>query len=102
MTEVDATHMVTTWTKPKSDSGSPITNYIVERKDKMSTRWIPAHTEVVKDLTLKVTSLAEGKEYEFRVAAVNDAGQGPFSPPSEPRLAKPPYGKSLGLKDIYF
>ena len=85
--------MVITWTAPKSDGGSPITHYIVERKEPTSTRWIKAHKDDVKELTLKVEGLMEGKEYEFRVAAVNDAGQGPFSEPSEPKLAKPPFGK---------
>ncbi|XP_072046922.1 twitchin-like [Amphiura filiformis] len=91
ITEVDAEYMVITWTKPKSDGGSPITHYVVERKEPTSTRWMKAHKEDVKELTLKVEGLMEGKEYMFHVAAVNDAGQGPYSEPSEPKLAKLPY-----------
>ena len=95
MTEVDATHMVITWTKPASDGGSPITHYIVERKEATSTRWMKAHKGDIlpADLTLKVEGLIEGNEYEFHVAAVNKAGPGPFSKPSSPELAKPPYSK---------
>ena len=37
--------------------------------------------------------LIEGSKYEFRVAAVNKAGTGPFSEPSEPTITKPPYGE---------
>ena len=48
---------------------------------------------MVTETTLTVRDLIEGKEYEFRVAAVNKAGTGPFSEPSEPRITKPPYGK---------
>ena len=92
VTEVDAEHMVITWTPPKSDGGSPITHYIVERKDKTSTRWVRAHRDTVKETTLKAEDLTEGKEYQFRAAAVNKAGQGPFSEPSQPKLAKHPYG----------
>ncbi len=88
--------MVITWKPPRFDGGSPITNYIVERKERTATKWMKAHKGELPstDLTLKVEGLIEGKEYEFHVAAVNKAGQGPFSEPSEPKLAKPPYGKN--------
>ena len=85
--------MVITWTPPASDGGSPITHYIVEKKDKTSTRWVRAHRDTVKETTLKVEDLTLGNEYQYRVAAVNKAGQGPFSEPSQPKLAKHPYGK---------
>ena len=93
MTEVDATHMVITWTLPDSDGGSPITHYIVERKEAVQVRWVRAHRDTIKDITLKVEDLTLGHEYQFHVAAVNKAGQGPFSEPSEPKLAKYPYGR---------
>lgn len=38
----------------------------------------------------QVTRLFEGTEYEFRVAALNSAGTGPFSGPSDSAFAVDP------------
>lgn len=45
------------------------------------------------DKKLKVTSLKKGVQYEFRVAAVNAAGTGQPSDPSEPAFARDPTSK---------
>lgn len=45
----------------------------------------------------QVTRLIEGTEYEFRVAASNSAGVGPFSSPSDTAFAVDPLSKSTGL-----
>ena len=63
------------WAKPKSDGGSKITGYIVERRDKGGYVWIKAHDLMVQDTSLTVLNLIEGSEYEFRVYAVNSAGK---------------------------
>ena len=90
---MDRTQITISWSPPKSDGGSPVTGYIIEKKETTSSRWTKAHRDSVSETTLTVRDLIEGKEYEFRVAAVNKAGTGPFSEPSEPRITKPPYGK---------
>ena len=92
--DIDSTRITVTWSPPSVDGGSPVTGYILERKEKTSTRWTKVNKEPVSETTLKVKDLIEGNEYEFHVAAVNKAGTGPFSEPSEPRITKPPYGKS--------
>ncbi|RWS15514.1 twitchin-like protein, partial [Dinothrombium tinctorium] len=84
------------WTKPRSDGGSPITGYIVEKRKIGEKGWTRATPHPVSDLTFKVPGLQENNEYEFRVAAINAAGQGPFSeasdgifaryPPSSPKI----------------
>ena len=78
-----------------SDGGSPVTGYIIESKETTSTKWTKSHRDSVTEPTLTVKNLIEGKEYVFHVAAVNKAGTGPFSEPSEPRITKPPYGQSF-------
>ena len=93
VTAVDRTQITISWSPPESDGGSPVSGYVVEKKESSSTRWTKAHRDSVTETSLAVRDLIEGKEYEFRVAAVNKAGQGPFSAPSEPRITKPPYGE---------
>ena len=41
----------------------------------------------------RATGLCEGLEYQFRVCAINQAGQSEFSVPSTPQLALDPVGK---------
>ena len=95
VTGVDRTQITISWSPPESDGGSPVTGYIIEKKETSSKRWTKAVKDSVSETTLTVKDLIEGKEYEFRVAAVNKAGQGPFSSPSEPRITKPPYGEYM-------
>ena len=95
VTAVDSKQITISWSPPKSDGGSPVTGYIIEKKETSSTRWTKAVRDSVSETSLTVKDLIEGKEYEFRVAAVNKAGTGPFSEPSEPRITKPPYGELI-------
>ena len=71
------------WKAPDSDGGSPITGYVVEMKGKLETKWKVIGKDV-KELEFVATGLKPDSEYEFRVAAVNKAGQGQASPPSKP------------------
>ena len=70
------------WTRPRNDGGSPITGYVIEKRKVGGGGWSKACHAVVSDVNYKVTGLEENCEYEFKVAAVNAAGQGPWSPPS--------------------
>ena len=97
VTAVDSKQITLSWSPPESDGGSPITGYIVEKKETTTTRWAKAHRDSVTETSLVVKDLIEGKEYVFHVAAINKAGTGPFSEPSEPRIAKPPYGNCYTL-----
>ena len=81
------------WQPPKSDGGSEITNYILEIKETRGTRWLRATRKKIKKPNFKVTGLARGREYEFRVAAENEAGLGNFSRTSAPIVSKTPIGK---------
>lgn len=76
------------WERPKSDGGRPITHYVIEQKDKFSATW----TEVMKTEgpapEAKVGGLKEKQTYQFRVRAVNKAGQSEPSEPTDNHLCK--------------
>lgn len=75
--------MIVCWGHPDSDGGSPITNYIVERRDRAGMRWVKCNKRVVTDLRYKVSGLTEGHEYEYRIKAENAAGISEPSPNSQ-------------------
>ncbi|XP_051820852.1 immunoglobulin superfamily member 22 [Antechinus flavipes] len=79
-----------TWNPPAQDGGSPVLGYIVERRKKGSNLWVPVNKDPIQDTKCKVDGLLEDTEYEFRVIAVNRAGQGQPSMPSTSVVAKDP------------
>ena len=73
------------WAAPDKDGGAKIENYILELREKGDMKWRTANLrEAVSRTEYTVRDLREGAEYEFRVTAVNKAGQGPASDPSKP------------------
>uniref|UniRef100_A0A7M4F6M8 Titin n=1 Tax=Crocodylus porosus TaxID=8502 RepID=A0A7M4F6M8_CROPO len=68
------------WTAPERDGGSPITNYIVEKRDVRRKGW----------QTVDTTSIVPDKEYVLRVRAVNAVGASEPSDISENVVAKDP------------
>jgi len=77
--DIDANSLTLQWDPPESDGGAPIESYIIERRDKSDKDWakldeIPAQGagkhQMVDD------KVVEGKEYYYRVRAVNKAGPG--------------------------
>lgn len=78
------------WTKPRNDGGSPVTGYVIEKRMITEDKWTKACHAHVPSLSFKVPSLIENHEYEFRVAAVNAAGQGLWSSSSDSILCRAP------------
>jgi hypothetical protein len=77
------------WTRPSTDGGSPVTGYVIEKRDKYSPTWEKC-AEVEGDNTSgKVKDLIEGTPYEFRIRAVNKAGPGEPSDATKPHIARP-------------
>merc|ERR1712226_500563 len=67
-----------TFTKPPSDGGVEITEYVIEMKEKNMGQWVKGKTISAKEITdlgnslkVKQDGLIEGCEYQFRVRAVN-------------------------------
>ena len=55
--EVDKNHVIITWEEPEQDGGSPITEYVIQKKDATKTNFINAGTTDGSTHTHKVNSL---------------------------------------------
>jgi len=82
------------WAKPKDDGGRPITHYIIQKKDKFGGWFDALITDdqncvaTIDELEARVPGLSEGKVYQFRVIAVNKAGESDPSPETKPHLCR--------------
>ena len=77
-------HLFCSWdayfVKP-TEFGSPITSYVVEQSDGGSwTQSTATISDSENDLRTRIFGLSAGVTYQLRVAAVNNAGTGPYSP----------------------
>lgn len=79
------------WKAPESDGGAPIEKYIIEKREKKGP-WIRAAEVNAPSTKASVLGLSEGKEYEFRILAVNKAGPSAPSEISRVQIAKPRFG----------
>lgn len=71
------TKMDLTWS-PSFTGGSAITDYVVQYRLYGATTWTTFADGVGTTASATVTGLTNGTAYEFRVAAVNALGTGPF------------------------
>lgn len=90
--DVTRNSCVISWTEPSEDGGSPINGYLIEMKRQGRRNWSPVNEF---DLTLNntgytVSKLQDGNEYQFRVLAHNEAGNGAPSTASSKITAKDP------------
>ena len=64
------------WTAPTANAGGPTTGYVVQYALTGSTTWTTLN---VTGTTTSISRLVAGRNYSFRIAAKNLAGQGAFS-----------------------
>jgi hypothetical protein len=92
------------WTRPKVEGGDPTSGYVVEKREKGSNKWLPVFNvnDKLKDTECTIKSLQDGKEYEFRVAAINRAGPGDWCETTEAIQARPADSapKTVGFNNL--
>jgi hypothetical protein len=71
---VEGTKCNPLWKKSKDDGGSPIEHYQVERYDTEKGQWTACGKSPATDNTFSARGLLPGREYKFRVSAVNEHG----------------------------
>ena len=74
VTSASADHVSLQWEPAESDGGSPITGYVIEKRDADRNNWIKVSTATSDRTTYKVGKLFEGASYVFRVSAENSVG----------------------------
>lgn len=68
--------------------------YVIEKKEKLGTRWLKCCKTPDKQSQFKVTDVDEGSEVQFQVRAENEAGVGDPSEPTEILNIEDPTGKT--------
>ncbi|PAA47211.1 hypothetical protein BOX15_Mlig025270g1 [Macrostomum lignano] len=72
--EVGEDFVSISWSRPISDGGGRITGYYVDKREAGTDNWTRVNFAPVQTTILNVANLIEGKDYEFRVFAENEAG----------------------------
>nr|XP_020638034.1 immunoglobulin-like and fibronectin type III domain-containing protein 1 [Pogona vitticeps] len=88
------------WAAPHKTGNSRILGYTVEKCKKGSNTWAPVTDVPITGKKYTVTDLKEGLQYEFRVAAINAAGTGEASAPSEAVFAQDPMKPPGPVRDL--
>uniref|UniRef100_A0A452SL41 Myomesin 2 n=1 Tax=Ursus americanus TaxID=9643 RepID=A0A452SL41_URSAM len=79
----DGHSMTLGWKVPKFSGGAPILGYYIDKREAHHKNWHEVNSSPIKERILTVEGLTEGSLYEFKIAAVNLAGIGQPSDPSE-------------------
>uniref|UniRef100_H2YLE9 Titin n=1 Tax=Ciona savignyi TaxID=51511 RepID=H2YLE9_CIOSA len=74
ISNVNRKSLILTWNRPIEDGGSVVTNYVVEKREKLGSKWFRVTSRPIEECRLKITGLQEGQEYEFQVMAENAEG----------------------------
>ena len=78
LTATPASGQVTlSWDAPSSSGNGTVSDYVIQYK--VGTSWIPFLDGTSTATSLVMTGLTNGAAYDFKIAAVNEAGQGLYS-----------------------
>ncbi|CAO2589521.1 Myom3 [Lemmus lemmus] len=86
VSEVKATSVMLQWEPPLYIGAGPVTGYRVSFQEKGSEEWKPVTPDATSGTHLRVSDLQPGKQYMFRIQAINSAGLGQPSVPTDPVL----------------
>uniref|UniRef100_H2YFC9 non-specific serine/threonine protein kinase n=1 Tax=Ciona savignyi TaxID=51511 RepID=H2YFC9_CIOSA len=81
-TDITRDSVTLVWKPPKSDGGSKIIGYNLEKRSGADGRWLKCNYTNVQDCEFTATALNSGEKYQFRVTARNASGT--VSKPSIP------------------
>jgi predicted phage tail protein len=70
------------WKAPAATGGAMISDYVVQYSSTSGTTWTTFTDATSASTSATVTGLSKGLSYVFRVATMNAAGRGAFSPKS--------------------
>ncbi|XP_053124580.1 myomesin-3 isoform X2 [Hemicordylus capensis] len=87
-TEVRDTSLMLHWEPPLYTGAGPVTGYYVDACEEGSDTWEQLNKQPISSTHMKLSDLETGKCYIFQVRAVNKAGVGPPSLPSDPVVVK--------------
>uniref|UniRef100_A0A3P8S1G7 Myomesin 3 n=1 Tax=Amphiprion percula TaxID=161767 RepID=A0A3P8S1G7_AMPPE len=87
--EVRNNSLTLLWATPLYEGRSPVTGYLLEvSQGDQSDDWTALNDSPICDTRYKVSDLQTGQTYRFRVSAINEAGVGCASLPTEPVTAE--------------
>ena len=89
------------WSAPRDDGGSDVTQYVVEKREALRMSWQPAATVSARTTSATIGGLDQGVMYVFRVSAVNSVGTGPPEELSKAIAPKSPHSESKLLDFFY-
>lgn len=93
--EVTETTVCLKWLPPVYEGSSPVTNYVVLRRETSTSAWTEVSSQVARS-AVKVTKLTKGEEYQFRIKAENRFGISDHID-SRPVMVKLPYSKYFSV-----
>lgn len=77
--------------------------YVIEKKEKLGTRWVKCGKTSGPDCMYRVTDVIEGTEVQFQVLAENEAGVGHPSEPTDIVVIEDPTGMlKMALYSVEF
>jgi len=96
--DVDKTSVTLAWKPPKDDGGSPLTEYVFERRESTRTLWTKVASVKPDETEFEAKDLDEKVDYLFRVSAKNKHG---VSSPLETESTVRPKSKFGELDKVF-